>query len=83
MDKIFENIRDRNVELIIYKHRSEFVDDVKEIYINACVRNKNEDNETNNRVRTRIKVKTFLNNDTYFLGFKYLLNERCELELNE
>lgn len=81
MDKIFENIRDRDVELIIYKHGSESIDDVKEIFINACLRNKNEDKETKNRVRTRIKVKTFLDNDTYFLGFKYLLNEECELNL--
>lgn len=68
MDKIFDEIKNRNVELIIYKYGNENDDEVKEKFISSCVRHSN-DNSIN-QVKENIHVVTFNANDTYFLGFE-------------
>lgn len=73
MDKIFENILLREVELIIYKYGDKSEDDIKTEFIDSCLRNKNKPESEKNKVREKIRVKTFWENETYFLGFTKLI----------
>lgn len=74
MDKIFDSIKQRKVELLIYKHGNESIDEVKEVFINACVRHKEESYEVKEEIKKYIHVKTFSENNTYFLGFEKLID---------
>ena len=70
MDKIFENIQARGAELIIYKYGTESMEDIKNLFIERCVRNSQATNEIKNKVKEHIKPKTFQKNNTFFLGLE-------------
>lgn len=70
MDQIFDAVLVNNAEVIIYKYGSENENDIKDTYIKACIRHKYSSPEDIKKVKKRIYVVTFEENDTYFLGLE-------------
>ena len=70
MDKIFDAILDRQAELIIYMFGREKEENVKNRFIQACIRHAGATEEDKDNVKERIFVVTFAKNDTYFLGLE-------------
>lgn len=70
MDKIFENILKNDVELILYHYGTCDEESIKNKFVEGCIRHKNETNENKNIVKSKIYVKTFEKNNTFFLGFE-------------
>lgn len=70
LDKIFDAILKNNAELIIYKYRVDNKEDVKNHFIESCIRHSNYKDEDFEQVKKRIYVVSFENNDTYFLGLE-------------
>ena len=73
MDKIFENILKNKVELILYHYGTCDEESIKDKFIKGCIRHQNESNENKNIVKSNIYVKTFEENNTYFLGFENII----------
>lgn len=73
MDKIFENILKNKVELILYHYGTCDEESIKDKFIKGCIRHQNESNENKNVVKSNIYVKTFEENNTYFLGFEKII----------
>ena len=67
MEQIFNSIIKRDIELLIYKFGSDDEESIKNLFISRCGDKTDEDKD---KVRKNIIVKTFINNDTYFLGFE-------------
>lgn len=70
MDQIFECIIKNEAELIIYKYGCEREENIKNQFLQACIRHKNAIEEDVKKVKQHIYVVTFAENDTYFLGLK-------------
>lgn len=70
LDNIFDSLKNKNTELIIYMHGNQGDAEVKELFINSCIRNRNCNNQVKNRVKKNIHVVTFQENNTYFLGLE-------------
>ena len=70
MDAIFDEILDREIELILYWFGEVDKEAVVDKFINCCTRHKSSSDDDKNEVRKRIHVVTFTENDTYFLGFE-------------
>lgn len=70
MDSIYEEIKKRDVELIIYKHGNEDKERVIELFFDCCVRHINSSEDEKNKVKSNIHVVTFTKNNTYFLGLE-------------
>ena len=72
LDEIYENIKCRDVELIIYRRFREgkTEETVKDDFIKACVRHNDDSEDDKKRVKENIHVVLFQNNDTHFLGLK-------------
>lgn len=69
MDTIFEQLLKGKAELIIYKYKADSKDMVKNKFINCCIRHRITAEEIN-RVKDKIQVVNFSENNTYFLGFE-------------
>ena len=69
-DEIYDALLNRHSELIIYMHGEKSVDEVKQSFINACVRHQDDISDNKERIKEKICVKTFMENDTCFLGLK-------------
>lgn len=67
MEHIFNSIIERNIELLIYKFGEDNEECIKDLFLSRCGVKADEDKA---KVRKNIKVKTFKENDTYFLGFE-------------
>lgn len=74
-DEIYDAMLNRDAELLIYMYGDNSEDEVKQNYIEACVRHQNCSIDSIERIKKRICVKTFTQNDTFFLGFKQKENE--------
>ena len=70
MDSIYEEIKERDVELIIYKHGNEDKESVIESFFDCCIRHTNISEDEKNKVKSNIHVVTFTENNTYFLGLE-------------
>lgn len=70
MDTIFDEILNRNVELIIYQFGQDDEDAVIDMFINCCIRHVKSNEEEKIQVRKNIHVVLFNSNDTYFLGME-------------
>ena len=70
MDSIYDEIFDRDIELIIYKHGDEDKESVIKLFFDCCVRHINDNEEKKNKVKSNIHVVTFTENNTYFLGLE-------------
>lgn len=78
-DRIYEQLESGNSELIIYyyveeapndsEEREVLIDGIKDKFINACIRN-GDDERVNSVVKNKIQVVHFNTNDTSFLGLK-------------
>ena len=60
----------KNAELIIYKYKAEKEEDVKNIFIQSCIRHRDSRKEDIELVKRRIYVVSFEHNNTYFLGLE-------------
>lgn len=69
-DEIYDSLLNRNAELLIYMYGDKCDDEVKQSFINACVRHQDDSKANKEKIENRICVKTFVKNDTNFLGFK-------------
>lgn len=69
-DEIYDSLLNRNAELLIYMYGDKCDDEVKQSFINACVRHQDDSKDNKEKIENRICVKTFVKNDTNFLGFK-------------
>lgn len=67
MEHIFNSIIERNIELLIYKFGEDNEECIKDLFLSRCGVKADEEKA---KVRKNIKVKTFKENDTYFLGFE-------------
>lgn len=76
MDNIFDAILniDRNVELIIYKYGNESDEVIKNLFISSCTRHESSSEEDKEKVKSKIYVVRFEQNDTYFLGLEQLID---------
>lgn len=72
LDQIFDAILNNNAELIIYKYGTEKEEDIKDLFIKACIRHSNSSQTDIENVKKRIYVVTFETNNTYFLGLEKL-----------
>lgn len=70
MDTIFDQLLKEKAELIIYKYKADSNEAVKDQFINCCIRHKATDKNIINKVKEKIQVVNFSENNTYFLGFK-------------
>ena len=70
LDKIYDAILSRGVELIIYKYGNEKEEDVKQMFIDSCIRHSNSNKPEIDKVKEKIFVVTFNDNNTYFLGLE-------------
>lgn len=70
LDQMFDTILSGNAELIIYKYKAEKAEEVKNIFIQSCIRHRNSRKEDIELVKRRIYVVSFEHNDTYFLGLE-------------
>ncbi len=70
MDMIFDRLVNNKAELIIYYYGDKDESDVKELFINCCIRHSEVDKEEKQKVMNNIYVVTFLENNTYFLGLE-------------
>ena len=70
LDQIFDTILSKNAELIIYKYKAEKEEDVKNIFIQSCIRHRDSRKEDIELVKRRIYVVSFEHNNTYFLGLE-------------
>lgn len=70
LDNIFDSILKKQAELIIYKYGKETEEDIKRLFVSACIRHSNAMEEDIDLVKERIYVVTFEKNDTYFLGLE-------------
>ena len=70
LDQIFDTILSENAELIIYKYKAEKEEDVKNIFIQSCIRHRDSRKEDIELVKRRIYVVSFEYNNTYFLGLE-------------
>lgn len=70
LDQIFDAILSENAELIIYKYKAEKEEEVKNIFIQSCIRHRDSRKEDIELVKRRIYVVSFEHNDTYFLGLE-------------
>ena len=57
-----------NVRCVLLEEFDE--DEVKQSFINACVRHQDDISDNKERIKEKICVKTFMENDTCFLGLK-------------
>lgn len=69
-DQIFDSILENNSELIIYKYGTETEENIKNTFINACIRHLDSSKEDIDKVKQHICVVTFEKNDTFFLGLE-------------
>ena len=69
MDNIYDAILNRDVELVIYMYGNYDEDNVKNKFIDACLKHKNDLSDTIMHVKEKIFVITFNENNTHFLGF--------------
>ena len=74
LDQIFDAILIRDAELIIYKYGTETPDDVKEAFIEACIRHSDSPDKDVEKVKEKIYIVTFEKNNTFFLG----LEKKCK-----
>ena len=72
MDAIYDAILKRGAELIIYMYGSFSKEEVKDKFIDACVRHSRESDKNKQIVKTTIEVVSFTENNTWFLGFEEL-----------
>ncbi len=70
LDGIYEALLNRETELIIYKYGNVGSAEVKELFLNSCIRHKDDTESNRNLVSSRIHVVEFLENNTYFLGLE-------------
>lgn len=70
MDTIFDQILNRQAELILYWYGKDDKEAVVEKFINCCARHKSSSDDDKREVRKRIHVVSHTKNDTYFLGFE-------------
>jgi hypothetical protein len=70
LDKIYDAILSRGVELIIYKYGNEKEEDVKQMFIDSYIRHSNSNKSDIDKVKKKIFVVTFNDNNTYFLGLE-------------
>ncbi|MFM1582068.1 hypothetical protein ABGF48_07725 [Helcococcus bovis] len=78
MDAIYNEIKERDAELIIYKfetykndeEKHKLIDEVKNKFINVCIRHEHSSDEEKNKVKNNIHVVIFNKNDIYFLGLE-------------
>lgn len=70
LDQIFDTILSKNAELIIYKYKAEKEEDVKNIFIQSCIRHRDSRKEDIELVKRRIYIVSFEHNNTYFLGLE-------------
>lgn len=70
MDTIFDQLLKEKAELIIYKYKADSNEAVKDQFIDCCIRHKKTDKDKINRVKDKIQVVNFSENNTYFLGFE-------------
>lgn len=70
LDQIFDAILSENAELLIYKYKAEKEEEVKNIFIQSCIRHRDSRKEDIELVKRRIYVVSFEHNDTYFLGLE-------------
>lgn len=70
LDQIFESLINNGAELIIYKYGCENDENIKNQFIQACIRHKNTMEADIELVKHHIYVVTFETNDTYFLGLE-------------
>ena len=70
LDKIYDAILSRGVELIIYKYGNKKEEDVKQMFIDSCIRHSNSKKSDIDKVKEKIFVVTFNDNNTYFLGLE-------------
>lgn len=70
MDTIFDQLLKEKAELIIYKYKADSNEAVKNQFIDCCIRHKTTNKDKINRVKDKIQVVNFSENNTYFLGFE-------------
>lgn len=70
LDNIFDAILKKNAELIIYKYGNESEEDIKDLFVAACIRHLDVAREDVTYIKERVYVVTFEKNDTYFLGLE-------------
>lgn len=70
MDMIFDRLVNDKAELIIYYYGNTSESDIKEMFINCCIRHCNATEIEKQKVENNIYVVTFIENNTYFLGLE-------------
>ena len=75
MNNIFQSLKKEKAELIIYFYGMNLsTEEIKNKFIKAC-NNGIDDEECLNKVKERIFIVRFTENDTYFLGLKEINEE--------
>lgn len=69
-DEIYDALLNRDSELIIYMYGDKSDDEIKQSFVDVCVRHHDDSTDNKEKIKNRICVKTFVQNDTFFLGFK-------------
>ena len=70
MATIFDQLLKEKAELIIYKYKADSNEAVKNQFIDCCIRHKTTNKDKINRVKDKIQVINFSQNNTFFLGFE-------------